>query len=379
MENPLSYRPRHQAIDEIFQILICDDHKLPAELPPSVESAIQSVKNAHPEATHHLFGGDELRSFIAANFDSDVVGAYDFLRPYAYKADLARYCLLYIRGGLYVDLGVRLLTRFEPPLGTGLAAFREYATSGVGPWWISISVMFAAAGRPELRTAIDLLVQNCKDRYYGPTALDPTGPGLFGRAVAICNNGSDYWIGDARMTTPEFDNKNVVYVTPEGRLLALRTKRSNFDEFAIDGTNNYATAWRSRQVYGEPIRCFAIPNLYTRVATRVQGGFLIEGGVRGCAVYGPYVPLPAGRYTISLWFDPDSQLGNSTIDICANFGKDIVKVLGPGEYQIGKDGHVTFDLELASGLQNVEVRLHVTGDCQGRFLRVEIDQPWHRK
>lgn len=225
MENERPDRPSYQAIKNIFQILIRDGQDFPAELPALVESNVRSIRSAHPDAVHQLLSGNEARSFIAAHFDSDVVAAYDLLKPYSYKADLARYCLMFIQGGLYVDLGIRFLTRFEPPLGTGLAVFRDLLT-GPGPWGVSNGLVYARAGRPELRTAIDLVVQNCKDRYYGATCLDPTGPGLFGRAIAICNNGLDYWVGDTRMTTAEFDHKNVAYITPDGKLLALNTKRA---------------------------------------------------------------------------------------------------------------------------------------------------------
>ena len=334
-----------------------------------MERNIKSIKSTHPDAAHQLLSGKEIRSFIAAHFNSDVVAAYDLLKPYSYRADLARYCLLFIHGGLYVDLGIRLLTRFEPPLGAGLAIFRDLLT-GPGTWGVSTGLVYAQAGRPELRTAIDLLVQNCKDRYYGATCLDPTGPGLFGRAIAICNNGLDYWMGDMRMTTPEFDHKNAVYITPDGKLLAQITKKGNVDALAIDGTNNYAVFWRWQQVYGEHhSSCFGIVRMYTEVATRTQDSFLIKRDARGCAFHGPYIPLVAGRYTINLHFDPDTKLGSSTVDVCANSGVDILKALKAGEFSMDKDGRVSFELELASTLQNVEVRMQTNGDCEGRFLK----------
>src|ERR1019366_1082228 len=78
-------------IKNIFQILIRDGQDFPAELPALVESNVRPIRSAHPDAVHQLLSGNEARSFIAAHFDSDVVAAYDLLKPYSYKADLARY------------------------------------------------------------------------------------------------------------------------------------------------------------------------------------------------------------------------------------------------------------------------------------------------
>ncbi len=47
-------------------------------------------------------------------------------------------------------------------------------------------------------------------------------------------------------------------------------------------------------------------------------------------------------------------------------------ILEPGEFEMNNEGCVRFELESASNLQNVEVRLYVTGDCEGRFLKLEI-------
>lgn len=243
----------YQAVRNIFQILIRDDHSLPHEFPAKVEGNTRSLRSAHPEAAYHLLNAEEIRGFLAGNFKSDVVNAYNSLAPYAYKCDLARLCLLFVHGGLYVDLGIRFLTRLEPPLGSGLVAFRDLLVSSKNSWAVLNGLFFATAGRPELRTAIDLIVQNCKNKYYGATALDPTGPSAFGRAIAICNNVLDYWIGDAHVKSNWLQKKTFVFVTPDGKSLALNTKREggNLKELGLDGTNNYNTFWRSRQVYGE--------------------------------------------------------------------------------------------------------------------------------
>ena len=44
------------------------------------------------------------RDFIAKHFSEEVVYTFDKLKPGAYKADLWRYCVMYITGGIYLDI-----------------------------------------------------------------------------------------------------------------------------------------------------------------------------------------------------------------------------------------------------------------------------------
>ena len=42
--------------------------------------------------------------FIKSHFSKRVLYAYDKLIPGAFKADLWRYCIIYINGGIYIDI-----------------------------------------------------------------------------------------------------------------------------------------------------------------------------------------------------------------------------------------------------------------------------------
>lgn len=214
---------------------------------------VQSVKDAHPSAKHHLLSAEDVQAFLSAHFGSDVLDAYRSLAPYAYKCDLARLCLLLVHGGLYVDLGIRLIKPLQPPAESELVAFRDLLATSQNSWAVLTGLLFVTPGRRELRTAIDLIVQNCKDRYYGATPLDPTGPSLFGRALAICNDAANHWIGDTQVRIPWFKRDYLIFVTADGRTVGMNTKQEggNLGELGLTGTNNYNDFWHARRAYGE--------------------------------------------------------------------------------------------------------------------------------
>ncbi len=82
-------------------------------LPPKMFECVHALKQANPEFKHLFFNDDACRSFIEKYFDEHVLHAYDILKPGAYRADLWRYCVLYILGGIYVDIKYRCIPPFK--------------------------------------------------------------------------------------------------------------------------------------------------------------------------------------------------------------------------------------------------------------------------
>ena len=82
-------------------------------LEPEMEQAVNQLKLDNPEFKHYLYDYEQCRKFIAKYFDYNVLAAFDGLIPGAYKADLWRYCVLYIHGGIYLDIKFVSENRFK--------------------------------------------------------------------------------------------------------------------------------------------------------------------------------------------------------------------------------------------------------------------------
>ena len=74
------------------------------DLPQKMKENLEFNKYANPKITFHLYDDSECREFIKNNFEPDVLEAYNSLIPCSYKSDLWRYCVLYINGGIYLDI-----------------------------------------------------------------------------------------------------------------------------------------------------------------------------------------------------------------------------------------------------------------------------------
>ena len=88
-------------------------------LPPKMKQNYEYIKSMNPEFNHYLYDDDDCYEFIKNNFDSNVLYAYVSLIPGAYKADLWRLCILYINGGIYLDMKFKCVNNFK------LVAFTE--------------------------------------------------------------------------------------------------------------------------------------------------------------------------------------------------------------------------------------------------------------
>jgi hypothetical protein len=248
---------------KIHQILINDTNKLPNEFPEYAEMCVKSIIDFYSIEEYHLYSGKEIEDIIQSNFDVDVYKSYQKLKPYAYKADLARYCLLYLYGGLYVDLN----TRFIHPLDTNYLnqwnffAFRDIIGSSIRNWSVSNSIIFAKSKCSVLQKAIEIIIDNCKNEYYGIQVTEPTGCVVLGQSIILskeelsCTNGEVICINGTMLDAPR---KSLGFFTDYGDFIALRKPAESgcgdMKAMGFPQTNNYVEMWRNKDVYDTSIK-----------------------------------------------------------------------------------------------------------------------------
>ena len=235
-------------IMHVSQIYLSDESN---ELSPFLLLATGTVKAAFPGAEHTIYTKETLRSFIEENYPSDVLQAYDTLRPYSYKADLGRFCLLNKLGGWYFDIAVRAVNPVTLGERIKFLAFRDIQRFSFTSWACATTVLYSKPDNPALQTAIDMIVDNCRTEYYGITPLCPTGPTLLGAALAANGGNADHVFGDYIELTPTHQQKNRGFILPDGTILAWSKPSGGGDLTGVGakGVNNYNTLWQNREVY----------------------------------------------------------------------------------------------------------------------------------
>jgi mannosyltransferase OCH1-like enzyme len=233
----------------ISQIYLSD---IGSNLPDYLQHCVNQVKFGYPSHEHIIYDKDTLRVFIKNHFDSSVLRAYDKLRPYAYKADLGRYCLLYEKGGWYFDISSRLINPVILESNVKSLAFRDMQYASGTSFPCSNSILFAKKGDPVFEYAINTIIKHCDIEYYGISTMCPTGPNVLGQAFAIHGADSDRIFGEHLLLTPYYFLRNPAFVLANGTIFALKKPSSDggLIMFGAKGTNDYNEFYNSRRVYG---------------------------------------------------------------------------------------------------------------------------------
>lgn len=150
------------------------------DLPAKMKERVESLKNKNPRFEHFLFDDNECREFIKKYFRPDVLNTYDKLIPGAYKADLWRCCVLFINGGIYMDIKFTCVNGFKL---IELTEKEHFVKDRIHPLSIYNAMMVCKAGNPFLFKCIRRIVTNVNNNFYGNSPLDPTGPVLLGNII----------------------------------------------------------------------------------------------------------------------------------------------------------------------------------------------------
>lgn len=150
------------------------------DLPLKMKERVELLKSQNPRFEHHLFDDNDCREFIRIYFRPDVLDAYDRLIPGAYKADLWRYCVLFINGGIYLDIKLVCSNGFKL---IELTEKEHFVKDRPLPLSIHNALMVCKSGNPFLFKCIRTIVNNVNNKFYGSSPLDPTGPVLLGNII----------------------------------------------------------------------------------------------------------------------------------------------------------------------------------------------------
>jgi len=152
------------------------------ELPVRMQQAALSWASCNPAFTHHYHDRDARRALIETHIGPEAVAAYDKLTYGAFKADLWRYCQLYVTGGVYADIDSLCRTDLRHvirPEDTFLVP-----ATGNQPHAVFNAFICAAPGHPFLEAAIERSVREIhaasQANFDGYMAC---GPGALGAAL----------------------------------------------------------------------------------------------------------------------------------------------------------------------------------------------------
>ena len=209
------------------------------DLPENMRKTVQLLKIQNPEFEHFLFDDNDCREFIEKNFPNDVLFAFDSLIPGAYKSDLWRYCVLYIHGGIYLDIKYHCFNGFKLLFLTD----KEYFVKDLLENHIYNALMATFPKNEIMLKCINQIVENVKTKNYRTSSLHTTGPGLLGSFLINENNNLRFFfkIDNYSQTICDKDNNDIKI------LISYKEYQEERSKFEI--TKHYDILYNEKCIY----------------------------------------------------------------------------------------------------------------------------------
>lgn len=227
--------------NNLHQIIIVDDN-VKVDISSKKRSNEQFLKN------HNYFIWDKAKitELMETNQDYSCLRAFNKFKPYAFKADLARYYILNKLGGWYSDLNNFQVTGPPHLPNTDMIVFRERLKHTETSWAVVNGYLYSKPNNPILDHAIESIIYNADNNFYGKHALYPTGPSLLGRSIACAS-----FYEDINITYGDFiDHNNRSYFILNGKQLAVyKSSALSAGDVGHAGSNSYVSLWHGKDIY----------------------------------------------------------------------------------------------------------------------------------
>lgn len=239
----------------LFQIWISDHNRAPSAF---VNEKINSLRAMYPECDYKMYNNSDLLKFLKNNFSSDVLEAYCTVKPYAFKADLARYCLLYMYGGYYFDAAICPKFRYQHDDFAYILQGESHTIDGKLCHALDNGIMyFRDPFNPFLKSAIEKSVENILGRRYGRGSLDITGPQMLYDLDHTMIKKFPYSVVDGKKVT--CIDGQIWFEYQHGFSSAVLDKKTCWHNNTMitkedaEGTNSYSKMWEEKQVFSSTI------------------------------------------------------------------------------------------------------------------------------
>jgi mannosyltransferase OCH1-like enzyme len=211
-------------------------------LPPLMKANYDYLVESNPKISFHLYDEDDCRKFIKEHFEVEVLNAYNSLIPCSFKSDLWRFCILYIHGGIYMDIKYRCVNNFKFIALTE----KEHFVRDIQDNCIYTALIASLPKNELMRKCIYQIVENVKNKYYGISPLYPTGPGLLGKYFTNEErNNLEMYHG-----TSSIENRpNEYYIVKNDRIILKIYDDYRIEQKIYQTQQNYTILWEEKNIY----------------------------------------------------------------------------------------------------------------------------------
>lgn len=144
-----------------------------SSIPPELKIEHANCKKINNNFEHILWTDGKIKELLKNNFSENVLSLYNSFTVMAQKADLARYAILYVYGGIYLDMDIVCRKNLEAFL-TKSVFFTPYIFSKILKRYMNNTI-----GTVPKHPLFMMCIQNILSKNDHSNIIKSTGTGLF--------------------------------------------------------------------------------------------------------------------------------------------------------------------------------------------------------
>lgn len=152
------------------------------ELPWLTRFHIKRMLKRNPEYTYHFYDDDKILDFFKSEFPEEYFKAFKSLTIGAAKADFFRYAILYKKGGIYLDIDCKLVSRFEKFINDDDQAIISKERDGRD--YTQWALIFAPH-HPFLEKTLEICLDNIRNHKFPNDVHATTGPQVYTQGIRL--------------------------------------------------------------------------------------------------------------------------------------------------------------------------------------------------
>ena len=162
---------------QIFQTYKTDD------LPWVTRRNIRRIRKMNPRYEYYFYDDRRILDFFEKEMPPEYFNAYRRLTVGASKADFFRYAVLYVKGGVYLDIDSSIKNPLDSFINEeDVAVITRERNPGLYVQW---GLVFDK-GHPFLKKTLEMILDNIETHRYPHDVHATTGPGVYSQAVDAC-------------------------------------------------------------------------------------------------------------------------------------------------------------------------------------------------
>lgn len=161
------------------------------ELSPVLQKNVKKIKDMNPEYEYLLYDDLDCKKFLLDHFGVNYANAFDILIPGAFKCDFWRYAVLYVYGGVYLDMDITPYVPFRDMIDIDDEFISTIDRSVDGIVGIYQAFIACTPRHPIMKLSLDIAFVNIATRKIGMAPSDIlsiTGPGVVAIALNLYLN-----------------------------------------------------------------------------------------------------------------------------------------------------------------------------------------------